>query len=241
LDSSALFRSIQPSISSLHRVDLLKALENHVNQFFKDFISNNYPAERHQKLINACISTGFEGVKEFSEEFYEILGLTSRKHQLMRDFIQFALEGGSTSGFSEFDTKLIIHAGKISSVYDKYYFAWLKAVQGNDVAQQLEKQAPEDKTLLNQYTIILMDSNKKYYDVPYAIHFKEELAPVLKAFDNCVEELSKIENLDSQQKVYIEYFRLYRNCLAEEDKTKVDGMWEQLVYFFLSFLFFTSN
>ena len=121
--------------------------------------------------------------------------------------------------------------------------AWAKAVQGNTVADRLAHAPPEasSELLKNQYTIIQLDKQGNYYDVPYARYFEKELGPILAAFDAAVRDLGTLKELQPQQQRYIEYLELYRRCLAEEDPLKLEPMWEDLVSssFFLC-LFFLS-
>lgn len=231
------FDSLLPCLQPLRRIQLLKTIEESSSSTFltSPHVLSVPEGKQRTQAINASLHSNFEGITDFSPEFYSLIALASQKQQLTRGLIKLALAKdsklGDLHGFSEFDRILISQSCDIASAYDGYYAAWSRAVQGNEVARRLEERPPPSSSelLLNQYTIIQLNEAGEYYDVPYAVFFKEELVPVLKAFDATVAELERVKEKTPEQQVYVRYLRHYRDCLAEEDGQKLEPMWEELV------------
>jgi len=155
--SGQLFEHALPRFAKLARVALLKECEAASGEAFVSSLPEGAKGKKAGWLEQAkrcALSANFEGVEDFSAEFYEMLDLCSQRQQLGREFVRLALEK-LPHGFGAFDARLIRHCSLIQDLYDPYYLAWSKAVQGNDVAAELAATPPPAKSVLySHYTII---------------------------------------------------------------------------------------
>jgi len=229
--ATSLFSKLQSILFPFRGIALLKEIETATAAAFvsSESITRFPEGAARTQAINASVHGNFEGVSDFSPEFYAMLALSSERQQLTRDVIKLVL-AKSEHGFSEFDSRLIGHCCDIATHYDRYYVAWSRAVQGNHVADRLRGDPPKSAALLaNQYTIIQVNDQGEYYDIPYARYFRGELGPILAAFDAAGKDLGELAGKDPQQSRYVDYLALYRRCLAEEDHDKLEPLWEELV------------
>lgn len=184
---------------------------------------------REPHVIAAATQSNFTGVPEFGTEFYELLSLSCRRQNYMRDLVLTALAGAVNHGFDTFETALIIGSCRISHAYDAFYVAWSHAVQGNPVEQALKQDPPKDQALLNHYTIIHLNADGSYGHRAYADFFRTELAPVLQAFDDMLAVLQILPTAaQSVHTAYIKYLASYRAALAETDISRLESLWCQL-------------
>ncbi|EDQ91547.1 uncharacterized protein MONBRDRAFT_31533 [Monosiga brevicollis MX1] len=223
------FAAIKGELAGHAGISLLKKIEEASHQLIRKHIEKTYPSANQDKYIRAAIASQFVGVRDFSDEFYDLLDLASASNDVARAHICSALDE-LPHGFPEFDAVLLKYSAVISHYYDAYYRAWSKKVQGNETAKKLEADgSPGDAALLNPYTIITWDAaTSSYTHAAYATVFKTELVPVLQAFDDLVAQLEVMQDLTAEQKNYLPFLRQYRVCLALEDIEQLDSAWEEL-------------
>ncbi|EFC42681.1 predicted protein [Naegleria gruberi] len=234
--SKSLFNQYKSGFSNLSRIPLLKKIVSVTDEIFathQDFQQDlNILGEEKQSLVaQAAIHQNFEGITDFTEEFYKIVDVCNKRQQLARDFVYLALEkdSGVDHLFNKFDSALLRHAAMISGQYHPFYVKWMKAVQGNKVAEELEKRASTiDRKLTNSYTIILLDeATNEFYDVSYGEFFKNEFAPIINQFSELLNDLYSLRNSGENYEdleAYIKYIEKYRETLIETDKEKLETL-----------------
>jgi len=120
-------------------------------------------------------------------------------------------------------------------LYDPYYFAWSRTVQGTPVAHRLQDHsvaAALDKALLNGYTIIELNDEEKFTHVPYAIYFSAFLQPIADLLQHLIEKLESIHQNGTSslpqhvQKSYIIYLQQYKTALLATND--LEAVWEEL-------------
>jgi len=241
---STLFDSYKSRLQNFSNIPLLKKIEELTNTIFKT--EAFYEDARYllgqddasvQRVLNAAIESNFEGVTEYSDQFYSLYKVAMQKQELVRGFIGLALQK-LDHGFSAFDAILISQALKISALYDTYYLAWIKAMRNSDAASkilQMQKDSPEELKafikaggLDNNYTVITLNNQHNFVDVPYAVYFKEHVPKISTALDGAAVALQATGNLSDQQAKYVGYLKHYALCMREPDKNSLDSVWRRL-------------
>lgn len=222
------FELVKDRFCGLTRIDLLKKIEEETANIFLENIKERFPEDRFDKIRLACLHGNFQGVEDGSAEFFELLALCFERQSLTRNFMIEALKS-TEHGFCDFDATLITGSAHISSAYHDFYVEWYRAIQGNTISEYLKANGkPSDLSLLNHYTIIQFAQDGSLCDIPYSIFFEHTLDAVLRSFDACIELLSQIPGKSDEQQKYVEFFQLYRNCLAEGDKDQLEAKWTDL-------------
>ncbi|CAK0782643.1 hypothetical protein CVIRNUC_005842 [Coccomyxa viridis] len=234
LAQDGLLEASKGSLAAKERIDLLKAIEGlsrkeyTENAAFKDQHSLlGSDSEARARCLRAVLDQQWQGIPEYSQEFYKVLEAASTKQQLTRALVRHALQT-LPHGFDALDTNLIFHASLVSDAYDKWYRAFAQAVQGNKTAQQLEKDDKEGKVpkeFFNNYSIVSY-SDGKYSQVAYADYFKDKIAEIVGLFDPWIADLKKLRtDKEDIRDLYVDYLSQYRSCLAETGIAKLDSMW----------------
>jgi len=211
-------------------IDLLRAIEAETGRIFSEHPVFDFhrrvlgdDPENVKKVVIAALQQNFYS-DETSPEHYLLLRIVFTRQALTEVFIDKLVRGDC--GYSAFDSALIRHGAKISNEYNVFYNAWAKAVDGNPVAERIKKDMADKKEiaadLQNPYTIVQLNDKGEYYDVPYAVFFKKELAGVIAAFDNALKELEQIPKTENHQQAFLNYLKHYRYTLTESDKSKLD-------------------
>eukprot|EP00735_Rhodelphis_limneticus_P010975 TRINITY_DN4015_c0_g1::TRINITY_DN4015_c0_g1_i1::g.11978::m.11978 TRINITY_DN4015_c0_g1::TRINITY_DN4015_c0_g1_i1::g.11978 ORF type:complete len:562 (+),score=104.23,DnaI_N/PF07319.6/0.032 TRINITY_DN4015_c0_g1_i1:33-1688(+) len=232
VDFVKLFEAHAEDFKKYRHIKLLRRIEQVTAEIFEAEYLKDFSEADRPKLRRATIEANFQGIEEFSEEFYHALELASKRQELARKFVILALTTfpDSVHGFNPFDATLIKSSAKISSLYDVYYVAWLKAVQGNEVAKRLENVEENDvKHVLGKYTIIL-EQDGKFYDIPYYEHFKEQLTPIAESFRQVATDLNNLPEAhkSGERMRYVLYFECYRDAILETDPVKQEEKWTEL-------------
>jgi hypothetical protein len=230
-----LFQQTSQNFTSKTKLILLKEIEKTTATLFSthsDFQKEHsiLGEEKKEIVLNAVLTQNFKGITEFSEDFYKVLQVASKRQELTRQFILYALES-TNHGFDEFESKLIEHSCRISSFYDKFYESWIKAVQGNKVSEVLNQFIQEKKEIpkkfLNSYTIIQLNENGDFTHEAYSIFFKNEIAPIIKQLELMVGELEE-RKLNKDHESYISYLKQQKKCFEIEEIDQLDSEWEKL-------------
>ena len=149
---------------NLQRVALLKALEENTKKsFITDVLEKESDADLRKKISAVVLESNMAGIAEFSDEWFFLIKKKMYRMQLMRDSTLKCLQAlGEASGFDAFERCLIMGCCHISSHYDNYYLAYLKAVQEQQIVQQLKNFPPDvnDQAVHCSYTIVLWNKDK---------------------------------------------------------------------------------
>lgn len=87
--------------------------------------------EAERQLRTAALEQRFPGgLPEYGPTFHAVLSACTARQRLQRDCVVAALSS-LPHGFDALDRALIVHAALISSAYDAYHRAWLRAVQAS--------------------------------------------------------------------------------------------------------------
>eukprot|EP01080_Neovahlkampfia_damariscottae_P004488 gene4488-7869_t len=230
-----LFKEASKTFSSKTKLVLLKEIEKTTADLFTKHESFAEDllilgSEKKDIVLHSVLTQNFKGITEFSDEFYKILKVASKRQELTRQFIIEALQE-LNHGFDEFDSKLIHHACLISSFYDKFYESWIKAVQGNKVSEKLNQFISEkkeiSKELLNPYTIIQLNEKNEFHHIAYSIYFKNELTPIVKQLELMLKDLEELKKT-TEHEAYIKFLQQQKTCFEETDISKLDAQWEKL-------------
>ena len=230
-----LFKETAKNFSSKTKLILLKEIEKTTAEIFsthetfsKDLLILG--EEKKEIVLHSVLTQNFKGITEFSDDFYKILSVASKRQELTRQFIIECLKE-CNHGFDEFDSKLIHHSCLISSFYDKFYETWIKAVQGNKVSEKLNQFISEkkeiSKELLNPYTIIQLNEKNEFYHEAYSIYFKDELEPIVKQLGLMIEDLNE-KKKTKEHEAYISFLNQQKICFEETNIDKLDAEWEKL-------------
>lgn len=239
-----LFNNYKHEFANHLGIDLLKKIEEVTDDIFKThklYLSCQEilgkDKESIETVLRAVLESNYEGIKEYSHKFYKLYTTSTIKQKLTRKFIELALQE-SASGFNKFDRQLILHSINISSLYDKYYIKWAKAVRNSKAAKKIVDMQKEDpdklnhlvktNSLDNHYTIIKLTKGEEFENIPYSIYFKQDIAQICKAFEKTTSELSKFKDLTPQQKKYIRYLSKYSKCLSETNVDALENNWAEL-------------
>ncbi|KAF0982595.1 hypothetical protein FDP41_011525 [Naegleria fowleri] len=209
-----------------------------IKQKISENDTNRSQEEWKEILKQAVLHQNFEGIEEFSNEFYLILNLANERQNLIRHFISTLLRNSNNDdhhlGFNEMERVLILRACNISALYHSFYVEFTKAVRLSRAAKEIEKRGEEqiDSALKNSYTIIAWnEETNELYDVPYAKYFREELSPIVMEFSELIKDLQDLKNAESSFSYldeYIKYITKYRDNLLEKDKTKLEDAYREL-------------
>ncbi len=95
LDAPALYADLTGSgrIAGLTGLHLLKALERESGTLYVERALRHVAEPRRTRLTRACLDANFEGVAEFSDDFYDVLRAGNARQSLMRHFVLSALTG----------------------------------------------------------------------------------------------------------------------------------------------------
>ena len=147
----------------------------------------------------------------------------------MRDSVVEELKSrGDSSGFDAFERALIIGCCHISSNYDNYYLAYLRAVQEKSIVSKLSSSPPDssEKHIYCSYTIVSWDEERgTYKTTPFAYFFEDALRPILEAMDTMLYNL-KAQPTSAERQAYIDFFEHYILCHSAKGHS-ADGL-EQL-------------
>eukprot|EP01006_Ploeotia_vitrea_P029425 TRINITY_DN61974_c0_g1_i1.p1 TRINITY_DN61974_c0_g1~~TRINITY_DN61974_c0_g1_i1.p1 ORF type:complete len:550 (-),score=88.97 TRINITY_DN61974_c0_g1_i1:1577-3226(-) len=211
------------AFTGLKGVPLLKKIEQTTaDLFIKNVIPAAASPEKQELIKRACLNQNYEGVEEFTPEFFELLDLAVQRQNLTQTLVQQAMQD-CDHGWSAFDSKLIFHSCEISRAYAPFYLSWLKAVQGNEVAKKLTN-TPPPKEMENHYTIISLDDAGNYKHTAYGAYFKDELAPVVEGFTKMIGELKGIPDRTDNQNATISFLEQYLATLTETNVDKLEEM-----------------
>ena len=84
--------------------------------------------EAQKRLLKAALDQQWQGIDEYSSEFFHVYSAASSRQQLTRACVRKAL-AALDHGFSAFDACLLHYASLVNDAYDRWYVAWAKAVQ----------------------------------------------------------------------------------------------------------------
>ena len=192
---------------------------------------------QQKKVVKMIIESTFEGVREYSDDFYKLLEVASARQKIIRRFIRTSIDRNILR-FSPFDRHLVYQSSKISDLYDAYYIGWLKAVRNSDAAKRILKLQKENIEKLNllvkkggldgQYSIIQLGNDGNFHTQPYAVVFRDLVLPIAQQFEQLVKDLKSAKNLTKEQDNYIEYLDHYKDCLLEENAGNLEKQWRRL-------------
>lgn len=248
-----LFNRYKKDFQTFERINLLKKIEttcHHVFRTHEEFEEDrNFfgtDEESQKKLIAAVIESSFEGIEDFSDEFYSVYDIAIKAQQLQRKFTLLALDEFDHD-FLPFEESLIRLSIDLSNVYDLYYKDWLKQVRNSEAAKKIIEMRNDnpsdlenlvkDKGLNNFYTIIDLDGEnfvQKSYSEVFSKYFQE----IKKIIDNYIETFNH-ENSGEESYKYIRYLEQYLNSLLElnihkleEQGKKLDEIWMDMKHDF---------
>ena len=223
---------------NLQRVALLKALEENTKKsFITDVLEKESDADLRKKISAVVLESNMAGIAEFSDEWFFLIKKKMYRMQLMRDSTLKCLQAlGEASGFDEFERCLIMGCCHISSHYDNYYLAYLKAVQEQQIVRQLKNFPPDvnDQAVHCSYTIVLWNKAKECYETtPFPAFFKETLGPILEAMTKMVGEMKTVPanaEKSSERQAYIAFFEHYVTCHSATEKSaeELEHLWADL-------------
>ena len=127
-----LFDREKHRFANLQRLPLLKKIEAVTGEIFKTDPTFEKQRQvlgekKEPQVLKAVLESNFEGIKEYSAQFYQVYQVAAEKQVLTKYFVQQALIN-LDHRFNEFDQTLLIGTAKISLAYDEYYLSWIKSV-----------------------------------------------------------------------------------------------------------------
>ena len=84
--------------------------------------------EQTERVQNAALHQQWNGIDEYTTDFYKVYSACTLKQQLQRAWLRHILDAGD-AGFEAIDRILIYHASHVADAYDEWYVQWAKAVQ----------------------------------------------------------------------------------------------------------------
>lgn len=235
--SRATYNQILRRLVGLTRVRLLKQIQELTGQAFlnrlgTDELGRPILSQHRMQAEKVIFKSDLAGIKEGSEQWFELMKAKQARMSLTRDCILFALEGEleEKCGFDQFERALICGSTRISQAYDEYWNVWMRACIDSDLKDAIanidEKEQPP--MLKSPYTMIRVLKNSsgktKLAVEPYAIFLEKPLCPILIAFDNCIQAISKLNRTDP----YVAYMIAYRDALRQTDLDRLESDWERV-------------
>jgi hypothetical protein len=226
------------------RIELLKKIEEEGQEIFTndDFFAEarllrGDDPENIQTVLNAVLKSHFQGVEEYSTEFFQLYNSAVEYQRFVRELIRQIFEEVG-HGYNDFETQLILGALTVMDYYDIYYREWMKAVHNTPAAQKIKELQKKDSQKLqellkkdefnNHYTIITLDEDGEFTANAYIDFFEDSLGKVISAMNTWVGDLRTITNLTDNQRRYIEYLSHYIQCLSEDSIDLLEDKWTQL-------------
>jgi len=231
------YHQILPRLLGLTRVRLLKEIqkltgEAFLNRLGTDELGRPVLSEQRIKAERVIFKSDLAGLKEGSEEWFGLMKAKQARMSLTRDCILFALEGEleEKCGFDDFERALICGSTRISQAYDEYWNVWMRACIHPDLKEAISNidEKEQHPMLKSPYTMIRVEkesSGKTKVSVePYAVFLKEALHPILIAFENCIQAMSKFNRADPN----VAYMTAYRDALSQTKLDRLESDWEQV-------------
>jgi len=196
---------------------------------------------RDEQLVQSLIKEGFEDKKidevkelayEWVKKFYlkrheELLNLIDEK-KLLNEFYRTLLRGVHQIGvsMSKWQSNWTQHI--INTINPQ-----LQLEFGDKAVAFLDEQKlydiDENGNKADRAYSVLEKQKDGYRVLPYATFFKDEVKEVVKIFEDMIESLKLLEDLETEQKdEYIAYFIVLKEAFGEQDKTKLIKRWQDV-------------
>jgi len=235
-DKTSGFKEMRVFIDTfLHRIGLSLNNENRLSALTR-LISL-----RDEQLVQSLIKESFNDTEigKIKEEAY----LWVKEFYLKRhsDFLNIVDEKNL---LNEFYRTLFRGVHEVGLVMSEWQSSWTKhiintinpeltKVFGDKVIDYLNEQKLYDVDEFGNkadrsYSVLCKDKDG-YKVLSYASFFKDEVSKVVRAFETMIDNLSLLEDNDTNQKnEYIKYFETLKEAFGEKDQTKLIKRWQDV-------------
>ncbi len=235
-DKTSGFKEMRVFIDTfLHRIGLSLNNENRLSALTR-LISL-----RDEQLVQSLIKESFNDTEigKIKEEAY----LWVKEFYLKRhsDFLKIVDE---KKLLNEFYRTLFRGVHEVGLVMSEWQSSWTKhiintinpeltKVFGDKVIDYLNEQKLYDVDEFGNkadrsYSVLCKDKDG-YKVLSYASFFKDEVSKVVRAFETMIDNLSLLEDNDTNQKnEYIKYFETLKEAFGEKDQTKLIKRWQDV-------------
>ncbi len=229
----------------------LQALDKKIRQSWQEDEFFKQDREIHgedkvEAMKRAVLHHDFSAFQDYSEEFYEVYSVASRFQDILR-IVSYLETDNADTELPEFDKTLMKYSAVLSNLYDKYFFAWIRAMQNSSASVLLKHvlqvapnkltDYPNREQIFSHYTVNILPDGEdtenigsldKIKSIPYAEAFAEELTPIYEVFDELMVALEAIPDRTDVQHDYFEFLRQYRKALAVDRFEDLEKEWREL-------------